>query len=181
MGLLPGGPGTGSQVCLLLIVCSLTIIADPGSFLSENHVPGCELSAKLGSSSVNEDANNNLSGCEGKIQWSMQIARHRTWHVGKCFIKRGCHLDENLPRVCSVPSFVPRTPTRQDCQWGFLMELTCIWHTGPGESNSVLSTIGILLGNVLGSFPAAGPFPQVLTGNYNFPLFKARNILKLYI
>lgn len=51
-------------------MCSLTIIADknPGYFLSDNHVQGVGFSAKLGSPSVNEDANNYLLGCEDKIQ-----------------------------------------------------------------------------------------------------------------
>lgn len=56
---------------LLLMVCSLTIIADQitGYFFSDNHVQGHELSAELGGSPVNEDAKNYLLGHEDKMQW----------------------------------------------------------------------------------------------------------------
>lgn len=50
MDLLPNGPGTIPSFAFLLIVCSLTIIADenPGYFLSDNHVQDDGFSANVG-------------------------------------------------------------------------------------------------------------------------------------
>lgn len=51
MDLLPNGPGAIPSFAFLLIVCSLTIIADenPSYFLSDNHVQDDGFNANLGS------------------------------------------------------------------------------------------------------------------------------------
>lgn len=80
--------------------------------------------------------------------------------------------------MCSVLPAVPGAPTHQDHWWVFLIELTCIWDPGLGESNPMLSAIKILFRNVLRSFPAPSTFPQLLPRSYNSPLFEMRNILE---
>ena len=158
----------------LLIVCSLTVIADknPGYFLSDNHVQGDGFSAKLGCISwvVRMKYNDILYHCLA------QSSAH-----GKCSIKGGYHLNKSLLSMCSVLPAVPRTPAHQDHGWVFLIELTCIWDPRPGASNPVLSAIEILCRNVLRSFSAPSTFPQLLPGSYTFPLLEMGNIPELNI